>query len=192
VAGTLTSKHPRVVGARVPLASDDYDTLYRQHRARILRLCGILLRDRDEAEDVTQDVFLVLHRERDRGARRVGWAPWLTRVAVNACHRRRRSRWWRVWHATNPAIDVAELAESSPTPEAQAVTTEERRTVLAVFNGLSRRQQEVFLLRHVEGYSTDEVATMLGVRTGSVKRHLFRATHAFQKTLRTARDVREE
>ena len=62
--------------------------------------------------------------------------------------------------------------------------------MLAVFNRLSRRQQEVFLLRHVEGYSTDEVATILGVRTGSVKRHLFRATHAFQKTLRTARDPR--
>ena len=112
------------------------------------------------------------------------------RVAVNACYRRRRSRWWRVWHAVNPAVDIAELSVSGPTPEAQAVTMEEHRIVLAVFNRLSRRQQEVFLLRHVEGYSTDEVATILGVRTGSVKRHLFRATHAFQKTLRTARDPR--
>jgi len=185
----LTTKTSRPVGAHGP-AVDEYDALYQQHRGRILRLCGILLRDRDEAEDVTQEVFLLLHRERDRGPRRVGWGPWLTRVAVNACYRRRRSRWWRVWHAVNPAVDIAELSVSGPTPEAQAVTMEEHRIVLAVFNRLSRRQQEVFVLRHVEGYSTDEVATILGVHTGSVKRHLFRATHAFQKTLRRARDPR--
>lgn len=164
--------------------ADQYDGLYRQHYARILRLCRLLLRDQDEAEDVTQEVFLALYREQGRGERRIGWPPWLTRVAVNACHRRRRSRWWRLWRAEPLAVDAAELAGGTPSPEAQAIGSEQRRGILDVFNALSARQQQVFVLRHVEGYSTDDVATMLGVHTGSVKRHLYRATHAFQDALR--------
>ena len=162
---------------------DDYDGLYRRHKARILRLCTILLRDPTEAEDVTQEVFLILYHEQERGERRVGWAPWLTRVAVNACHRRRRSRWWHALRA-QPTLDATELSSDTQSPEAQAIGGEQRREILDVFNTLSARQREVFLLRHVEGYSTADVATMLGVRTGSVKRHLYRATHAFQDALR--------
>lgn len=176
-----------MVGACASQGADEYDDLYRQHHARIGRLCRLLLRDDHEAEDVTQEVFVVLYRAYLRGPRLVRWAPWLTRVAVNACHGRRRSRWWRLWHADSGAVDVAGVPVQDPTPEAQAITAEQRRGVLAVFNTLSLRQQEVFLLRYVEGYSTDEVATMLGIRPGSVKRHLFRATHAFQKALRPSR-----
>lgn len=162
---------------------DDYDELFRRHRARIVRLCHLLLRDRAEAEDVAQEVFLTLYREYAHGERRLGWAPWLTRVAVNACHRRRRSRWWRAWRAEPPAVDPVELATVTPTPEAQTISGEEREAILAVFHTLSVRQQEVFLLRHVEGYATDDVAVMLGLHSGSVKRHLYRATHAFQRAL---------
>jgi RNA polymerase sigma-70 factor (ECF subfamily) len=173
-----------VTGRRAAQRIDEYDDLYRRNQARILRLCTILLRNPSEAEDVTQEVFLILFREQQRGERRVGWAPWLTRVAVNACHRRRRSRWWDALRA-QPTLDAAELATDTPTPELQAIGSEQRRAIRKVFATLSARQQEVFLLRHVEGYSTDDVAEMLGVRTGSVKQHLFRATHAFQRALQS-------
>ncbi len=172
-----------VAGRRAAQRIDEYEDLYRRHQARILRLCTILLRNPSEAEDVTQDVFLILHREQQRGERRVGWGPWLTTVAVNACHRRRRSRWWHALRA-QPTLDAAELSTDTPSPELQAIGGEQRRTIQRVFATLSGRQQAVFLLRHVEGYSTDDVATMLGVRTGSVKRHLYRATHALQRALR--------
>jgi RNA polymerase sigma-70 factor (ECF subfamily) len=164
--------------------ADEYDDLFRRHHARVLRLCQLLLRDRDEAEDVTQEVFLTLHREQARGERRVGWAPWLTRVAVNACHHRRRSRWWRVWRAEPAAVDPAELSADTPTPETATIDGERRGAILDVFHTLSVRQQEIFILRHVEGYATEDVATMLGLHSGSVKRHLYRATHAFQRALR--------
>ena len=172
-----------MTGRRAAQRIDEYDELYRRNQGRILRLCTILLRSPSEAEDVTQEVFLILYREQQRGERRVGWAPWLTTVAVNACHRRRRSRWWSALRA-QPTLDAAELATDTPSPELQAIGSEQRRTIREVFAMLSARQQEVFLLRHVEGYSTDDVAAMLGVRSGSVKRHLYRATHAFQRALR--------
>jgi len=176
-----------VTGRRAARRIDEYEDLYRRHQARILRLCTILLRSPSEAEDVTQEVFLTLYREQERGERRVGWAPWLTTVAAHACHRRRRSRWWHALRA-QPTLDAVDLAAEVPGPEAAAIGAERRRALLAVFSTLSARQQDVFLLRHVEGYATDDVATMLGVRPGSVKRHLYRATHAFQRALRPAKE----
>ena len=55
-------------------------------------------------------------------------------------------------------------------------------SLFSLFEQLAPRQREVFVLRHVEGWSTREVADAIGVETGSVKRHLFRAI----RHLRTA------
>jgi len=52
------------------------------------------------------------------------------------------------------------------------------------FRRLSARQQEVFTLRQLEGWSTEEVAASLGLSPGSVKRHLYRAVHGLRAALR--------
>jgi RNA polymerase sigma-70 factor (ECF subfamily) len=51
------------------------------------------------------------------------------------------------------------------------------------FEGLSARQQEVFVLRYVDEWSTEQVAEMLGITTGSVKRYLFRAVRHLRRVL---------
>jgi RNA polymerase sigma-70 factor, ECF subfamily len=72
-----------------------YDDLYRVHYPRVVRLCGLLLADPHEAEDVAQEVFVKLLQAARTEARTMAWEPWLTRVTVNACHDRRRSGWWK-------------------------------------------------------------------------------------------------
>jgi RNA polymerase sigma-70 factor (ECF subfamily) len=57
----------------------------------------------------------------------------------------------------------------------QEVARETRQRIWRAFRELSDRQREVFVLRHLEGWSTEGVASALGIRAGSVKRHLFRA-----------------
>ena len=78
----------------------------------------------------------------------------------------------------------AEHAARGPTPEEAALGLEERQRIWRVFRRLSARQQEVFTLRQLEGWSTAEVAETLGLSSGSVKRHLFRATHQLRAALR--------
>ena len=63
------------------------------------------------------------------------------------------------------------------------VAAETRHRIWAAFRHLSRRQQEVFALRHVEGFSTAEVAETLDLSTGSAKRHLFRAVQRLRDAL---------
>ncbi len=161
-----------------------YDDLYRTHRARVRRLCRLLLGDADEAEDVTQEVLLKLLERWRTPEHPDSWGAWLTRVAVNACHRRRRSlwrRWW--WSAAVDDFREADFPSPDATPEEDAVSRQQRGRLVAVYHRLSLRQREVFALRHVEGWSTQEVADLLGITTGSVKLHLFRANRAFRKAL---------
>ena len=159
-----------------------YEELYRAHHSRIRRLCRLLLTDRHEAEDVAQEVFLQLLRRWKADDLPMASRAWLTCVAINACRRRQRSRWWQWWRGAAEPFSEADLF-SDGTPEEDAVRRQQRGRIVNAFHRLSARQQEVFLLRHVEGWSTQEVADILGLATGTVKLHLFRANHAFQKAL---------
>jgi RNA polymerase sigma factor (sigma-70 family) len=78
-----------------------YDELYRAHHARIVRLCRLLLKDAQEAEEAAQEVFLKLVQASKVQNPSSAWAAWLTRVAVNACRDRQRS-WWRRWLREDP------------------------------------------------------------------------------------------
>lgn len=161
---------------------ESYDVLFTAHRPTVLRLCRLMLADPIEAEDVAQEVFLQLAREFDGGDRPIAWRAWLVRVATNACQRRRRSRWQR-WRAASDELEEAVVASADETPEALVLGRELRAHVAAAFTHLPPRQQGVFVLRQIEGWSTKEVAAMLGVSTGTVKLHLFRANRAFRKVL---------
>ncbi len=132
---------------------------------------------------MTQEVFLAALKEWNAPERPMAWDKWLVRVAANACHKRRRSRWWRTWRPTLEFIDGRDLVSEVAGPEAEAVSSQDRTRIFKVFERLSARQREVFVLRHAEGFSTMEVANVLGIDPGSVKRHLFRATSAFRKAL---------
>ncbi len=156
------------------------EVLYREHSPRLLRLCRLLLRNPQEAEDVAHGVFLKLVESYPGTDRAVAWGPWLTRVAINACRDRQRRAWWRLWHV---APEEVELVDSDPTPEAAALTGETREQIWRAFRQLSQRQREVFVLRHLEEWSTRDVAEALGLSTGSVKRHLFRAVERLRKGL---------
>jgi RNA polymerase sigma factor (sigma-70 family) len=160
-----------------------YEEIYETHRPRILRICRLVLSDADEAEDVVQEVFVKSMREWESGGREIAWGPWLARVAVNTCRDRRRSGWWRFWRADAAEFAEGEFAHGDPTPEDRAVGDDLRRVIWRAFQQLTVRQREVFALRHLEGYSTEETAGILGIATGSVKTHLFRAAHALRASL---------
>ncbi len=167
----------------VPPWHAQYEALYRDHWARVVRLCRLLLDDPQEAQEVAQEVFVKLLRQYREPERSTEWGAWLTRVAVNACRDRRRSGWWRWWRQRHQVIEDVEVVDSEPTPERVAISREGRERVWVSFRELSRRQREVFVLRHLEEWSTQDVADALGLTTGSVKRHLWRAVERLRKVL---------
>jgi RNA polymerase sigma factor CnrH len=161
----------------------DFGPVFQAHASRLRRLCRLLLGDGQEAEEVVQEVLVKALEAWRRQGPPDDWGPWLTRIAVNTCHDRRRAGWWRRFQRGSEQIETVPLADGGPTPEEVAISNETRRQIWQVFRGLPARQREVFVLRHVEGWTGPEIAASLGLSPGSVKRHLFRAVRRLRAAL---------
>jgi len=162
-------------------AAVDHDRIYRTYRSRILNLCRLLLRDPDEAEDVAQEVFLRAFERLISQEPPEVWEAWLVRVAVNACRDRQRSGWWK---SRRKQGDLDELATwVSRSVEDEARSREWHANLWRKLRALNNKQRNVFVLRYVEGWSTNEVAQALGLSEAGVKTHLFRAVRQLRKAI---------
>ncbi len=168
----------------------DFDAWMRAEQGRIFLLCCRLLADRGEAEGAVQEVFLKSYRNLVQGGanRLEDPARWLTRVAVNACLDRLRSRRWRFWRdRPEPADEQIILAlapEPGPDAEDRLFASEIAARLAKALVRLSERQRAVFVLRHYEDRSLEEIAAVLSLDVGTVKAHLSRAVAKLRRELR--------
>ena len=167
---------------------EDFDEMVRQHRPRVFRFILASLRDRETAENLTQDCFVRAYqaRERFRGASSV--ATWFLRIAANLVRDHESSSrlkfWRRMLHSTE---DVADLEYAIPdrqhSPETQALIREQVQSIWKAAAVLPARQRTVFLLRFVEDMDLLEIAEITGMKEGTVKVHLFRALNSVRARL---------
>lgn len=151
---------------------------------RLLSLATRLLGDRDEARDVSQDVFLRVWKEAAH------WRPgeakfdtWLHRVALNLCYDRLRSR----KHLGPDAGDVAveDQADSAPLPEAVLLDNARRTRVQAAIATLPPRQREALVLQYYQELSNVEAAALMGVTVDALESLLSRARRTLREQLRS-------
>jgi len=168
----------------------DFGAWMTSEQRRIYSLCQRFLQDRDEADSATQDVFLKAFQALTReGATNLeDPARWLTKIAVNTCLDRLRSRKWQFWRRRpSPEDERAILAMTpsrAPEAEAQYFAGEIGMRLNAAIARLSPRQRAVFTLRHFEEMSLEEIGGILGLDVGTVKAHMFRAMAKLRGDLR--------
>lgn len=143
----------------------DWEALVTQNENRLYRAALAILGDPHEAEDAVQDAF-VRYLERAPGDLESPPA-WLMRVLVNGCKSRLRLAWRR----------VGPLPETLPAPG-----PEEREELEELFS-LPPEDRAVIHLHYYDGFSTGEIAQMLGQRPGTVRSRLFRARERLRKLL---------
>src|SRR5579859_5164764 len=168
--------------AALPEDQAGVDALFRTHQQRIVRLCRMMLGNPDDADEVSQEVFLKMLGQIERGPEPADWRAWLTRVAINACHDRHRSGWWKWWKRDGRELLDTDLTARDTVHE--AISHEQTEALWLGFRKLTARQQEVFVLRQVEGWSTREVADSLSLSEQAVKLQLFRAMRRLREVLR--------
>ena len=159
----------------------DFGGWMSSEQRRIYSLCQRLLQDRDEADSATQDVFLKAYQalRRDGAKELDDPARWVTRIAVNTCLDRLRSRKWQFWRR-RPSSDDEKLilnmaASTAPEAEDRYFAGQIGMRLNVALGKLSPRQRAVFALRHFEDMSLEEIGTVLGLDVGTVKAHMFRA-----------------
>ena len=171
--GTPGSDEELLAGLRA--GSDAaFEDLYREQAPAIYNFCLRILQSPEDAQDVTQEVFIKAHRQLPGGDAAFRVRPWLYRVAVNASNDLLRTR--KRFGDVSPLPE--ELGASGPDAFEQAELSEALEQTLA---GLSVRQRAVVLLKDVHGLSHGEIAGILGISRGATETLLFRARHAFRR-----------
>ncbi|HEX5226561.1 MAG TPA: RNA polymerase sigma factor [Bryobacteraceae bacterium] len=166
-----------------------FSSLMASEQKRVFLLCRRMLQDPEDADSATQDTFLKAWQalKRPESGEIEDAGKWITRIAVNTCLDRLRSRRWQFWRKRPKPEDessILSLATSTaPDAEDQLFAREIARRLEQAIEKLSLRQRAAFTLRHYEDRSLAEIAEILKLDVGTVKVHLFRATEKLREEL---------
>ena len=138
------------------------------------RTAFLVTGDAAEAEDAAQEAFVKAYRALDRFREGSPFRPWLLRIVGNTARNRRRSA-GRQLGLRLRAQAQAPLAVSAPSPEADLLRDERRRTLLAAVEALPPDDRLVIGARYFLELPEAEIAALAGVARGTVKSRLFRA-----------------
>jgi RNA polymerase sigma-70 factor (ECF subfamily) len=164
-------------------AGDDsaYEQLVRRYERNVFRIAQHITQNREDAEDVVQDAFLKAYENLNQFQGNSKFYTWLVRIAVNEAlmklRRRRPERMVSLDEEIKTEEDSMprEVADWSPNPEQLYNQSELRDILTRTIQGLPPSFRTVFVLRDVEGLSTEETAEALDLSIPAVKSRLLRA-----------------
>lgn len=164
-----------------------FATIVGRYQKRIYRVAFAIVREEMDADTITQDTFVQAFTSLARFEGRSELETWLTRIAINRARDvLRRRRVVRFFSLTpDPAADepMLEPVDDRPDQERQFASSQLRRAIQRAERNLSAQQKTIFRLRHYEDLSLEEIADHLGLRSGTVRAHLFRAIHKIRREL---------
>ena len=162
--------------------ADAFEELYRLHHRRVYTLCLRMTQNEAEAEDITQDIFIVLlHKAGDYRAE-ASFTTWLHRMTVNQVlmhFRKKKAK--REEQAEDEQNETVTPRRMAGTRAAQLI---DRITLEDALARLPPGYRAAFVLHDVEGYEHEEVARLLGCAVGTSKSQLHKARTKLRKLLK--------
>jgi RNA polymerase sigma-70 factor (ECF subfamily) len=165
-----------------------YAELVAQHQRMVVQLAMNLLDDREEALDLSQEVFMRVFRTISRFRGHSSLRTWIYRIVVNQA--RNRHRFWRRRHRADVVSLDAHMAAHGdsfsgrdPWPDRVLAQKEVSERLQRALNELPFNLRTAIVLREIDGLRYDEMAYSLGVAVGTVKSRLTRARQALREEL---------
>jgi RNA polymerase sigma-70 factor, ECF subfamily len=161
--------------------AEAFEELVNRYKRKIYRLELHLIGNPEDAEDIVQESFLKAFEHLPEFREDSRFYTWIVRIAINQglmkLRKRRSSKEveWKEPATEDGEILPREFADWRPNPEQTYAQKELQGILQAAANALPVSFRTVFLLRDVEGLSTEETAEMLGRSAGAVKAQLLRA-----------------
>jgi RNA polymerase sigma-70 factor (ECF subfamily) len=165
--------------------------LVQRYRARIMNLVSRFINDRDRAEEIAQEVFLRVFRNRERYRKSGKFSTWIFTIAVNLTKNEIRSR---VRHRGTFSLDAMEeesggqgvsFPDSRPLPDEDLSSVEIGEKVADALRKIPPRYREAVMLRDVEGLSYEEVGQILRIPGGTVRSRINRARLMLKERLKS-------
>ena len=163
------------------------------HERMVFQLAFHLMGDRDEALDLSQDVFFSVFRTIHNFRGQSALKTWIYRIVINQA--RNRQRWWRRRHKGEQVSldqhvaahgDLRQPGDDS-SPDRAFARKQLAERLWAALDRLPFDQRTVIVLREIDGLSYDDIAFSLGVAVGTVKSRLTRARQTLRRQLQEVR-----
>ena len=169
-----------------------FEELVAERSGEIYGLLFRLTENGEEARDLTQETFLRAFQSIGRFRGEADLRTWIYRIAINQA--RNRWRWWRRRRRDNTvSLDAVQgqsgqtlmttLAELSENPEQQTLAHERELALRQALKRVGRAYREAVILRDIEGFTYEEIATTLGINVGTVKSRLARGRQELRQKL---------
>jgi RNA polymerase sigma-70 factor, ECF subfamily len=169
-----------------------FDTLVVERSGEIYGLLYRLTENSEEARDLTQETFLRAFQNIAHFRGEADLRTWIYRIAINQA--RNRWRWWRrrrrdatvSLDANDPTRNEplsARLRERSNDPEQETLAHERQRVLRKALQTISRNYREAVVLRDLEGFSYEEIASTLEISVGTVKSRIARGRQELRRKL---------
>lgn len=153
-----------------------FEALYERHKKRIFGFLMARLKDRSEAEDVFQSIFVKLHRSRDKYRREIPFLPWLFTLARNTLidHVRKRDAYGKHVSVSGETVEryAAPASDSPPI-----------HTAFAELSSLSDTQRKALELRFNQGLTFDEIGRQLQTSAVNSRQIISRAIRRLRSLL---------
>jgi RNA polymerase sigma-70 factor (ECF subfamily) len=171
-----------------------FDEMVSRYWSRIYTMVNNLLKNTQDAEEVTQDAFIRAHRGLENFRGDSAFSTWLYQIATNLA----RNRYWYWWRrkrdqsisfdqpltADDDSSSLAELLPSNvETPHDATVTQEFLSRVAESMEQLNEKHREILVLRNVQSLSYEEIASVLSISIGTVKSRIARARENLREKL---------
>jgi len=170
-----------------------FDEMVSRYWDRIYSMVHQLLRNQQDAEEVTQDAFIRAHRGLANFRGDSAFSTWLYQIATNLA-RNRYWYWWRRKRDQSVSIDAPVSSENDMTladvipaevesPDDITVTQEFVARIGKGMERLSAKHREILVLRNIKNMSYEEIASILGISVGTVKSRIARARESLRSKL---------
>ncbi|MDP2885675.1 MAG: sigma-70 family RNA polymerase sigma factor [Ignavibacteria bacterium] len=167
-----------------------FEQLVFRYDKQVLTIAARHVQSSEDAKDIYQEVFLRVYRSLPKFQLRSQFSTWLFRITTNVCltHRSRRKR--HIHASLSQESDDEHggaLSEAITEPSGADRRAERSDMALHVahaMESLSSKQKMVFTLKYYDGYKIREIAEMLDLADGTVKRYLFAATRKMRHALK--------
>jgi len=158
-----------------------FEEVYNRHHRRVYSICLRMLQNATEAEDLTQDVFIQLHRKIGSFRGDSAFTTWLHRLTVNQVLMHFRKRNVKFEKTTEEGETPVQVVGGTENPRKMPVV--DKIAIEDAIDKLPNGYRNVFVLHDVEGYEHEEVARILGCSVGTSKSQLHKARLKLRKLL---------
>ena len=170
-----------------------FEALVKKYQKKVFNIAFRMIGNYDDACEVAQDTFVSAYRSIKKFKGMSKFSTWLHTIAINLSKNRRRQLGTKHYHeqfslddplVTEDGRIMVETASEDPTPPERLEGEDAQQKIQECINKLDDEFREALILRDIQGFSYEEISSMLNIAEGTVKSRLFRAREEVKELLK--------